>query len=814
MAQQLTQAALLASQALNKSPNIILQIDGIDDIFGASFISKLARYGEDAIEYGQAGLVYGGTTTDERSRDIIDLTGSTSRIEQQLEQDKGSISSITTITIKLLDGFSDITELLKPGTNITDILGARAAVYYQFQGTSFPEDAIVLLDGIVTETPFVAGAVKLRISHPSQFMRQQLFNVPNLELTSGVNSSTTTIPVGDTSSTIPTGTGFRTFYKIGDEIIEFNKNSNTSTSLQSVTRGSLNTVAQSHSSGDKLEAQFVLEGNCIDIALRLMLSGRENQAFTPALEATSFDEAGVDGVINNAIFFERKTLDFTYGVSTGDTVVIASKPGSPITPFISQESVEVIQENPSGTYIITSLSTSFLSGDPEDYTFTFLSNFAAYPIGLQMIPKQVDVGEMLRVRNFFAADFPDMRLHIKSAINAMDFINKEIFFPNGLYSIPRSGRVSVGRTTPPLIDFEAVNLDKDALVSPSDIVINRSINRNFYNGVTYQYDIDSIEETFLQNLAVFSATSASRINFPNKILSIEAGGFREDISGTATLIRRQADQFLDRFRFAAEEITNVKVPLGVGFNVDVGDTVIFGDPDLNLADTKAGDRAFTPRVMEVTNKSFPISGDAITLRLLDTSYSAQGRFGVISPSSKIISYSDGSLKLELSYGQNPFLGEAEKWSQQVGEKLLIHSADYSAQEIVEITGFDPSDANTVIITEPSITVQKGFFLNLAEYDEDRTLNKSVHVYFNPEAFVASGSTQRVFTVTDASELFKRSVISVNSPDFSDDSLPVEIIEIDGNEITVSEDLGFVPSNGDEIRLIGFIEDEGLPYQII
>ena len=808
MAQQLTERTQYQARQVNKTPNIVLKIEGIEEAFGSQDVFTFIRYGENSIRFGDD-IVYGGIVLDLVSQDAVDLTGSSTTITQQLVQDRGSVQSVTNLDIELQDPSGELTERINDETFTQDILGRSAEVAYMFQGGSYPEDSIVLLNGVITDLEYLPTTIKLKISHPVQFLRQRIAEPIQHELADDIDDIVTTIPVS--GQFLNPATDFRAFVRINDEVIEYT--STTATNLLGATRGTQRTSPQAHENEDDVESFYMLEGTGIDIALKLLLSnplGGSMETFTP----DSFVDAREAGQIPNSFFVLRRNLVRELGVTAGDTYIIAAKPGTPAEPFIDQGVVQAVVNFDSGTYVITETDTGSLPGDPEDYFIDLRSQFDVWPFGLGLKPSQVDIEGFLRIQEIFSADFPQMEVYVKDAINATEFIANELMVPNGLYLIPKKGRVSLGRTSVPLTELGTIQLDEDTIVNPDRIKIKRGINKNFYNAVIYKYDIDSLEDRFINNLAVISADSTQRIRFPNKPYVIEARGFRRLIGGTEGLIERQANAYLERYKFGAEEISNVQVPLGVGFNIDVGDTVIFGANNLNLSDSKSGSKSFGQRVMEVTNKRFPINGGAITLTLLDTQFSVAGRFGSISPSSFIQSASGNQIVLKPSFGQSQFVGEVQKWQGQQRQKIKIRSQDFVHQFenfIVSLSGID-----TIILRDPvPVEVEEDFILEIADYDDvRRNRNKSVFAYFNPSVEISSGSSETVFLVSDASDLFEGATIYVRNEDYSNLSGEVTILQIDGLEITVSSPLGFVPESGDRIELVGFIEDNGQPYRII
>lgn len=808
MAQILTERTEYQARQVNKTPNIVLKIEGIEEAFGSQDVFTFIRYGENSIKFGDD-IVYGGIVLDLVSQDAVDLTGSSTTITQQLVQDRGSVQSVTNLDIELQDPNGELTERINDETFTQDILGRSAEIAYMFQGGSYPEDSIILLNGVITDVEYLPTTIKLKISHPVQFLRQRIAEPTQHELTGAIDSAVTTIPVS--GQFLEPATDFRTFVRINDEVIEYT--STTATTLLGATRGTQRTSPQAHEEEDDVDSFYMLEGTGIDIALKLLLSnplGGSIDSFTP----DNFVDAREAGQIPNSFFVLRRNLIRELGVTTGDTYILAAKPGTAADPYTDQGIIQDVVFFDSGTYVITQTDTGSLVGDPEDYFIQIRSQFDVWPFGLGLKPSQVDIGGFLRIQEIFSADFPQMEVYVTDAINATDFIASELMVPNGLYLIPKKGRVSLGRTSVPLTELGTIELDEDTIVNPDRIKIKRGINKNFYNAVIYKYDIDSLENKLINNLAIISADSTQRIKFPNKPYVIEAAGFRKLIGGTEGLIERQANAYLERYKFGAEEISNVQVPLGVGFNIDVGDTVIFGANNLNLSDSKSGSKAFGSRVMEVTNKKFPINGGAITLTLLDTQFSIAGRFGSISPSSFIKSASGSQIVLKPSFGQSEFVGEVQKWRGQERQKIKLRSQDFEHEFenfIVSFSGID-----TIVLRDPiPAQVKEDYILEIADYDDVRgNRNKAVFAYFNPSVNITSGDSQTVFSVSDASDLFEGATIYVRNDDYSNLSGEVTITNIDTLEITVSQALGFIPASSDKIELIGFVEDSGQPYKII
>ena len=84
MGLDLSKKSQLLSEKVNVEQQFILEVEGFPVIYGAQEVTKLAKYGEDDIKYGDVGLVYGGVVADPRSRDYISLEGTTNNLTQHI----------------------------------------------------------------------------------------------------------------------------------------------------------------------------------------------------------------------------------------------------------------------------------------------------------------------------------------------------------------------------------------------------------------------------------------------------------------------------------------------------------------------------------------------------------------------------------------------------------------------------------------------------------------------------------------------------------------------------------------------------------
>jgi hypothetical protein len=242
---------------------------------------------------------------------------------------------------------------------------------------------------------------------------------------------------------------------------------------------------------------------------------------------------------------------------------------------------------------------------------------------------------------------------------------------------------------------------------------------------------------------------------------------------------------------------------------------VFGSEELPIADSKTGARGFSPRQMEVINKSLDFKTGVIKLSLLDTAYSVASRYGVISPSSKITSATTTSAVLETSQGLAAGVLEQDKWLNYIGDAVTIRSPDGTYSKDTELTGFDLVNENMALFDAVSPAPSAGCWIELADYNKQNKKCKGIFAFLGPEIPIVSGINSTSFTVSapDAAKLYVGDIVMIALlSDLSDNSGSVEITDITGTTITV-EDMGFTPNNTYIIFGAGFSSDESRAYSI-
>jgi hypothetical protein len=339
--------------------------------------------------------------------------------------------------------------------------------------------------------------------------------------------------------------------------------------------------------------------------------------------------------------------------------------------------------------------------------------------------------------------------------------------------------------------------------------------------VVFAFNDAVVDDRYLSGDVNPDTESRARIKVASRPLTIECGGIRPT-SENLEIIRVLRDRFKEKYRFGAEVI-EVKAMYGKSFNADVGDVALFGS-GLNLVDTKSGSRNFVPRLWDILNKSItPITGE-VKLTLMDSAYSlADGRYGVISPSSVCgVGSTTTKLKLKASYDlEGTLITESVKWRDIVGVKLIVHSEDWAASSETFLTAVDPTDPYSLQVSPPlAFAALENYIVDVAPYPdnedpEENAIGKAIYVFTNPTVEVTGGVDNFSFNVSLAeAALFKVGApLIVHNEEYTILSPEVKVLTVAGTLITVNADLGFTPAALQEVELIGY-KDGGTPYRYI
>ena len=231
--------------------------------------------------------------------------------------------------------------------------------------------------------------------------------------------------------------------------------------------------------------------------------------------------------------------------------------------------------------------------------------------------------------------------------------------------------------------------------------------------------------------------STARIKVGVKALVIESRGVRSHLNGV-NLATQAATRKLNRYKFAAEYIDQLKVLFKTGLTIEIGDIVLLDAGGLNVVNSAGGDRNPEPKFYEVINKSINLRTGEIVLSLIDTNYSTQSRYGLISPASKIKNgLSETEFIIEPSfntdlYGQN----EGKKWQRFVTREhtlmITVRSPDGARYAVAAVEAIQ---GNLVRLKSSlGFTPQSGDLMELAPYSHHSELIKSLYTFMSDTEF--------------------------------------------------------------------------------
>ncbi len=736
MALNLTDRTLSVLQRVNVKPQYVLEIDGISTIFTATEVEAVIKIGDTDLLIGDDWVIGGFRPVSDQS-DTISLSLNTTEINQQLMPDKGAISSISSLKISLVDFNDGATELITPGLVVEDMLARRAKVYLGFEGTSYPEDFVVIFRGIVDDIESSQGAVQLNISHPDQKKRNTLFEKAETQTDGSHNDSITTITVNDTTKFLapvlgPSGvndTSLKFYIRIEDEIIEYT--GKTGTTFTGCTRGALSTLEVAHDDDCDVSSFYRLTGNGVELALKIMLSGW-NGPFEENAAITNFVRTSVTETVANAIFFYGINVREKYGVNEGDyiTTTGASNGANNVTLKV----IDTIVITESGSYMVIA-GVTFVEENSTAGVIDFRSQYDTLGEGIGMHGDEVDVDAHLVWYTRYLSSF-DYDFYLKDTIEGKEFVEKQLYLPMGAYSLPRKSRSSMGYHTGPIPSETIKVLDNSNIKHPEKLTLRRSLGKNFYNTIIYQFDQDKLEDKYLSGHIETDADSKARIAVGNRSLVIKANGMRRLLFG-ASLANIAATRMLSRYRFGAEYIDSVEVLFKTGFSVEPGDIVLFDGSNLNISDTSTGARGATARFYEVINKKMNIKTGNVTLSLVNTNFSTTSRYGLISPASKVAGGTSGTVfTIKESYSGTYGVNEYRKWERYIGCSVKVRNSDFSVSAVAVLQNVV---GNTITLaTTLGFTPLADYVMELSEYNDQTDIIKLLYTFMTDEAAFDDG----------------------------------------------------------------------------
>jgi hypothetical protein len=812
-----------------KRLNVVIKIEGVPDLLTMSALYTRVRYG-DPVKYGDTGLVYGGLRLKDNFRDYISLESSLS-ISQKIEPEQGK-SSISTLSVVIIDRDEWASALISPGKIVDEIFGKQVRVYLGHGETSFPEDYFTYFRGYISSIKSMPGKVMLGFSDSNIRRKTEVFLPFTSKLSTAITASTTVITTDKTDGVYipilgPDGlpdSSVRTFLKIENEWSEYGVGNVTSNSITAQRGGSHSrgTPVVAHDASSDMVHGLELQGNAIDLALKIMLSGW-NGPWVSGIPVASIVQTKdpVIGDIPNSITLPS-TLDAKddHGLSIGDYCTISgSTAGNNLTCVV----IDLIDLSDDKTRTIVLDKTLMAESNPVGVKVSFRSQFDTLPksAGLKLTPAEVDVsGHVSLRRRFFSTGDAVMRFFLLDSTTGKEFIEQELFRPIGAYSVTRYGLLSVNTTLPPIAGEKLTILDKDNIIDPQNISVNRALNnRRFYNLIEYSYNKADTGE-FQKVLNLFDSDSNHLIGLTS-VLKIQSSGIRSDLGGDI-LVKRQGQHVLSRFKTPAYEIP-LKVNIRGGSLIEIGDIVGLADNgDLSITNFDTGKRDLGFQLFEVMERKPDIKNGTVDVTLLsNVAFGINDRYATISPSSLVDTGSTTtSVRIKDSFGSVYGRGKEHlKWKDAIGLTILIHSYDWSRQGTATLTGIDPSNNYRLILAVGmGFAPQPDDIIDIAFYPEGTNLRtdqfyKVVYAHLDPTISVVSGASPSIFDVSapDALKFTPGLPILIHNASYSVLSTESIVETVSGTTITLKTPLAFTPSAGQLIELVGF-KDNGGPYR--
>ena len=790
-------------------PQIALDIEGVELLFAAQPVYKTLNWDDENAAW-DTGLLWDGSIADSNSVDWISLSGTTTNISQQIRPDRGSTSSISTVNIAIVDVGGKVSEALSFDA-IEEILGRKATFSIGFfnEAAVYPQDYQAIFRGVVVDFYTESGIVMVSLASPETLKRQVFLEKFQGEMTANIDNVVTTIPVNDTSGIYPTQDTLTTYIRIEDEIMEVL--SYTATTIE-VIRGQLNTVSNAIDSTE-FETFYRLQGKPLDLARKIMLSDEGNNFFESLDTPKSVNFISITESIPNYIIFDYYDIKEKTGLVVGDIIKLNSTLNTGAYTIRSFGTLET------GDSYIETIETLVTESDYVN-DFSYKSQWNVLATGLGMLTSEVDVEEFNNIAAAFSSNFVDYDLYIKDSVDdAKDLIDKDLFFPQGLYSIPRKARSSVKFVVPPFSSDIVPELNNDSITNITKIKQRRSVHKYLYNSYVWRFNQDSLEDKFLTGKVVINSDSINRIKVGKKQLKIEAAGMRNN-AATFAVVDNITQRLVDRYSLAPTYFEGVEVNYRTGYSIEVGDIVpAMGEETKtkNLQDGKAN----STQLYEVVNKSLNVKTGKIKLSLLSSNFDIQARYAVVG----LASYTDlGStasrLVIKKVNDSTGLIFSSDQWADFRGRNIRVRSDDYTQDAVVVFDKVDPNNKNALLLDSPlPFTPTENMIVEFPEYnDTSADIDSDYKLqfgYLTARAEITSVASDSQFDVLNPTKLVAGSSVYVHAENYSQSSFGNDrkIIDITGSTITLDSDLPYTPVIGDFVDGSNYA-DGGFVYRVI
>lgn len=809
-----------------KQLNVVVKFDGIDTAFSILPTYKSLKYGDPGVYYGQPGLVYGGYRLLPDVLSVLSVESNLT-ISQRLEPEQGR-ASIQQLTLVLIDKNYQVSQALY---DAGEMLGRRCKVSIGFQNSSYPDDYIAASRGLITNVQFQTGRVVITLGDLGQRRRTAIFQSAKTTLTYAINSTTTSIPVVsyadfydltvDQGALPSTAWRVRPYLHIGDEYILYGYNPFHPTGthapyIQVLERGARGTTKVSHDVGDEVSHAVELQENALLLALQIMLSGNGVLDLGNAAALGGVVDPNVPHATNVILLPGSVDANRDFGLVVGDSVTVAGSGKSANNKTVT---VTGFGSAFGETNRLIYCSDSFQYENPSTATLTFRSQFDVLPtqIGLKIPPAEVDTQGHIDLKNlyFYGSEYT-LKIFVTDQQTGKDFIESQLYFPIGAYSLTRQGRLSVGFTRPPMATQSLVFLDSSNVIEPNAITTQRGLNsRKFFNQIQYEYD-PTDAGAYQAVIRALDTDSLNEIGVMT-LLPIKSNGLHG--ANGELVADRVTRRLLGRYKRGAVEIS-LKVNFAAGSQIESGDVVaVVDDGGLAIQNFETGNRYLGSMLLEVTDRTLDVKTGQSQLKLV-TGLGSQldDRYGTIAPSSKLLSTSTNVL-LRMDSTSFGATTQAAKWADYVGQTIRVHSPTYSVSGTTTLTGISATVPDALEVS-PALGFTPGanYIVEIDSYPattnpDDDALYKMIYSFLDPTLSVLAGSTSTVIQLStvDAAKCTAGQKVIVHNADYSIESAETAIQSVSATSITLASALSFTPAAGQKVDLIGFI-DGGGPYR--
>jgi hypothetical protein len=552
-----------------------------------------------------------------------------------------------------------------------------------------------------------------------------------------------------------------------------------------------------HDIDDDVESIYEIKGKPLDLAQKIMQSDGNQTFFESDIAILNFNYVSVTESIANAIIFDDDDIERNTGLIDGDIIEIDT---------YGQFTVDSFGQLDTGSsYIVVKEQLPTVVDVTEAWRFRSQYNVLNFGLGMQ--PFEVDNQEFESIKSIFSPNFVDMTFYIEEGIeNARDFINDQLYFVSGCYGVPRNARASVRFLSPPLTSQALPTLNASNVNNLISLKPIRTVNNFYYNDILFAFDKSIRDGKFKSYTQFIDDDSKDRFNVGLKQLFVSSDGLRRD-GQTALVIDRLAGRFLDRYKGAAISIRGVELSMKTGFNLNIGDVVLFGGESTKLVDYETGLRNLPIAKYEIINQTIDLRG-VVKVDLLSTGFSVTGTYATISPSSRVLA---GSTVSELILGPinnlDEFDVERNKYSELIDQKIRVRSDDYTYDYTTTITDFSTQNNSAIIIDALPVAPPENAIIELASYpdqpiygtdDDSDALKLRYSFTMNQDAITVSIDNTS-FEVANPGEFFEGQEIGIHSDDFTRDVFSTTIETIVGSVITVSDTLDFTPQVDDKVE---------------